>query len=146
MQKEIYNYLINKKLRNQKDHITIHLKNSKNKKITISSDLLRLKQILLNLVNNALKFTEKGSITFGYELKKNTILFYVSDTGIGISSNQNIKVFNRFTKLSSTKGKVYPGFGLGLYITYQILKKHKFLLTYSHKDGENKFTLKTFSS
>ncbi len=120
MLKEIYEYLMSERLRNQKDHITVNLKKQGKHNPVIYSDLLRLKQILLNLVNNALKFTEKGSITLGYETNNSTITFYVCDTGIGISNHQNDKVFDRFTKISSYKRKIYPGFGLGLSISKQL--------------------------
>ncbi len=84
---------------------------------TIQTDALRLKQIISNLVDNALKFTEHGFVEFGYLLESNTkIKFFVKDTGIGISEGLQDFIFNRFTKIEEDKSKLYRGAGLGLSI------------------------------
>jgi PAS domain S-box-containing protein len=82
---------------------------------SIYSDEQKIHQILSNLINNALKFTHYGSITFGYKIKNDLIEFYVSDTGIGIPQNSVEEIFDRFKReeLSSSK---YEGTGLGLSI------------------------------
>lgn len=86
----------------------------------IHTDKNRLLQILSNFVNNALKFTEKGQITFGYKILDNQDLyFYVSDTGTGIPENHQQEIFNRFIKLDSFK----TGTGLGLAICQMLIKK-----------------------
>jgi signal transduction histidine kinase len=85
--------------------------------IVIMTDKVKLKQIFINLISNALKFTEKGSIEAGYKLvENNKILFYVSDTGIGIPSDKQIAVFERFTQLKQTSKMNIGGTGLGLSI------------------------------
>lgn len=84
----------------------------------IVSDASRLKQILINLLNNALKFTVQGHISFGYEQKDNkTILFFVKDTGIGIPDNAKAIVFERFRQADDAKTREYGGAGLGLTIS-----------------------------
>ena len=67
----------------------------------IDTDPDRLNQVLMNLLNNAAKFTTKGSITFGYELRDDEIYFYVRDTGIGIPDQDAERLFSRFTKLNN---------------------------------------------
>lgn len=85
---------------------------------TIYCDFFRLNQILINLVNNALKFTKQGRVTVGCKLQDtNTILFYVEDTGIGIPEDKISVIFERFRQASDENtSKVYGGTGLGLSI------------------------------
>lgn len=72
----------------------------------------RLSQLMINLVTNAIKFTEKGSIRFGYEMRENELYFYVTDTGCGIPKDKQQNIFGRFVKLNSFA----HGTGLGLSI------------------------------
>jgi PAS domain S-box-containing protein len=84
-------------------------------------DSLRIKQVVLNLINNALKFTDKGSVTFGIELRKKKFLFYVKDTGFGIDDKDKKHVFDRFYKSRDTK-RLYKGTGLGLAICKSLVE------------------------
>jgi signal transduction histidine kinase len=86
------------------------------------TDPYRLKQILLNLLNNAIKFTPKGSIDFCYfpNDAKTHLIFYIKDTGIGIAKDQQGKIFERFTKVADIKTKHYRGTGLGLSIALKL--------------------------
>jgi signal transduction histidine kinase/CheY-like chemotaxis protein len=93
-----------------------------NSNYVINTDPLRLKQILLNLLNNSIKFTPEGSIEFCYfpNEAKTHIVFYIKDTGIGISKDQQEKIFERFTKVADIKTKHYRGTGLGLSIALKL--------------------------
>ncbi|MDX1285696.1 MAG: ATP-binding protein, partial [Draconibacterium sp.] len=87
----------------------------------IYSDQQRIKQVFSNLIANSLKFTEKGAITFGYELNDNSeIVCFVKDTGIGIPKEKQESIFERFTKLDSFS----QGTGLGLAISKNIVELH----------------------
>ncbi len=79
-------------------------------------DESKFKQILTNILNNAIKFTELGSINFGCKLKGNFVEFFVSDTGIGIDPEEKDSIFECFRKTESAKRKIYGGTGLGLAI------------------------------
>ncbi len=90
----------------------------------IYSDKLRLRQVLTNLVGNALKFTPKGKIEFGYELlpTENVLKFYVSDTGIGIPKDKQEIIFHRFRQADANTTSQYGGTGLGLAICKSLVE------------------------
>lgn len=85
----------------------------------IHTERNRLSQLLINLINNAIKFTTEGSINFGYELRDKEIYFYVTDTGCGIPNEKQKSIFGRFVKLNNFA----QGTGLGLSIC-QTLVEH----------------------
>jgi len=90
-------------------------------------DPVRLHQVILNLVSNAVKFTNKGKITVSVRLlseddKNATIEFAVTDTGIGISQNKLEKIFDNFQQASSGTSRLYGGTGLGLAIVKQLVE------------------------
>jgi CheY-like chemotaxis protein len=82
----------------------------------IITDEAKLNQIITNLVSNAIKFTEKGQIEIGYRVDKNELEFYVSDTGIGISPENQKVIFDRFRQVEEAPTRNYGGTGLGLAI------------------------------
>ena len=86
------------------------------KESTIFTDKTKLNKILSNLLENALKFTNKGFIEMGYELKNNKLELYVKDTGIGIDSKMHKSIFERFSQGEKDLTKVTGGLGLGLSI------------------------------
>jgi PAS domain S-box-containing protein len=83
----------------------------------IVADKTKLTQILSNLISNALKFTDKGSIILSCGLKDNYLEFSVADTGIGIPIQYHDKVFNRFYQVQNSDTRLYEGTGLGLAIS-----------------------------
>lgn len=93
----------------------------------ISCDEFRLKQILMNLVGNAIKFTTKGSVTLrlGPNInthRKGNLLFQIIDTGIGITKEQQKKLFSPYSQADSTTMKAYGGTGLGLVISKKLVE------------------------
>jgi len=84
------------------------------KKSDIIGDRSKILQIVHHLVHNAIKFTESGKVVFGYKFRTNEIEFYVTDTGIGISEEQQSKIFDRFTQANPIVQVNYGGTGLGL--------------------------------
>ncbi|MBK8783053.1 MAG: hypothetical protein IPO22_14885 [Anaerolineales bacterium] len=91
---------------------------------TIEGDPLRLSQALLNYLHNAIKFTERGTITVTVVNERNQILFEVSDTGIGIAEEDQERVFEPFETILEDKNDPRLGFGLGLKIVEHIISLH----------------------
>lgn len=106
----------------------------------LNGDSLRLGQLLVNIANNAVKFTEKGGVKIDVELvssKKDycVIRFTVTDTGIGIDSKSVDSIFNAFVQQDASVARKYGGTGLGLSICRQIVN--------CWSDGEEKITVKS---
>jgi len=96
--------------------------------ITAPVDKLKLRQVIINLLDNAIKFTETGGILYGFEPtfnsagKIDSVNIFVQDTGIGIADDKQRHIFNRFTKLNEAGKKIYSGTGLGLSIVNQYVQ------------------------
>jgi len=82
----------------------------------IISDSTKLQQILTNLLNNAIKFTDVGDVTFGYKLQNNELQFHVRDSGIGIGEEHFEQIFDRFYQTDLSISRHFEGAGLGLSI------------------------------
>jgi signal transduction histidine kinase len=83
----------------------------------IITDELMVKKVLSNIINNAVKFTEKGHITVSYLVSGDEIEFSIEDTGIGISAEFLPSLFSRFHKADTSQSQYYEGLGLGLSIS-----------------------------
>lgn len=91
--------------------------------LTINIDKDKIEQVIMNLLSNALKFTEKGGITIGLDNKENEVVVYVKDTGVGIAKENFDKVFDKFKQIDN-KVKTEKGSGLGLVIAKHIVEAH----------------------
>lgn len=89
---------------------------------SVMLDSNRLKQVLLNLLTNAIKFTDKGNIILNIKKINNTIEFLVEDTGCGISNEDKEKLFKAFTQLNNKTSAMNQGTGLGLIISKELVK------------------------
>jgi PAS domain S-box-containing protein len=88
----------------------------------IESDETKIKQVLINFVGNAIKFTEKGSVVIGHEFKGDFVRFFISDTGIGIPKKFHENIFERFRQIENTSTRKYGGTGLGLAISKSLIE------------------------
>jgi len=107
-----------------KEHIKLIL-NNKNEvgDLTLYTDCKRIKQVISNLLTNAIKFTNKGYIEFGYILKDlSTLHFYVKDTGIGLPEDKFKDIFEKFTVVNVALSKKIGGAGLGLTISKHLIE------------------------
>ena len=84
--------------------------------VIIKTDIGKVNNILIKLVKNAIKFSDDGSIEFGYSINNNELEFYVKDHGIGIPENRQKVIFDRFVQADDYETRQYEGVGLGLSI------------------------------
>jgi two-component system phosphate regulon sensor histidine kinase PhoR len=92
--------------------------------VMIEADRNRLIQILTNLVENAIKFTEKGGVAFGTAQENGLTYFYVEDTGIGIAQKHLPRLGERFYRVDPGRSRNLGGTGLGLAIVKHLVKAH----------------------
>ncbi len=90
----------------------------------VSADEARLKQVLRNLLENALKFTEKGDVKIGVYCNKDEMIFCVKDTGIGISKEDQEIIFDKFRQAQGGTTKEFRGTGLGLSVAKELVELH----------------------
>ncbi len=115
----------------------------------VSGDPTRLRQVLLNLINNAIKFTEKGSVTIELlnpnEDNLSYIQFCVRDTGIGISKEAQMRLFTPFTQAEKSTSRKYGGTGLGLAISNRLIEAMGGKITVDSEENQGStfhFTIK----
>ncbi|MFO7863159.1 MAG: response regulator, partial [Salinivirgaceae bacterium] len=110
------------KAQKKKEHIDITINNPfANRDFIVRTDPFRLRQVFVNLLGNALKFTDKGTIELGVIPINDMLEFYVKDTGIGINEGHKEEIFHRFRKIDEEKSRLYRGAGLGLAICKDIV-------------------------
>ena len=143
---EIMNDIEEKIVENKKNiklFFELYNDNNNNKKIIVEADKNRLSQVISNLLNNAIKFTDEGSITVIVETKKinnnnnnnsNKVIVSIKDTGTGIDSEILPKLFTKFATTSSIAG----GTGLGLFISKSIIEMHGGSIWAFNNDEKNK--------
>lgn len=122
--KDVYNTL---RIKAQEKSINFKLNIDKNADLILLGDSVRLKQILMNVVNNAIKFTDSGYVELRCSYKKDSksrimVKFDVIDTGIGIPENKIEDIFEQFKQADSTIAKKYGGTGLGLTICKHLVE------------------------
>ena len=112
-------------LENKQDNIDFVFSPDRNfPNLNVRVDPNRLKQILNNLLSNALKFTDSGKIELGYFVHEHEIEFFVIDTGIGIPKEFHSILFQRFRKIDQGDQRLYAGTGLGLVISKSLIEMH----------------------
>jgi two-component system phosphate regulon sensor histidine kinase PhoR len=97
---------------------------TKNKLPPISGDSFRLEQLFINIIDNAVKYTEKGKITISLEKKDKNVLIKIQDTGIGVAKEHLSRIFERFYVVDKSRSRKLGGTGLGLSIVKHIALLH----------------------
>ncbi len=124
---ELFNHFSEFRSKMSKSHIELRYPNYHGNELELSTDALRFRQIISNLVSNALKFTERGFVELGYlqglpesapeDAPENAVTFYVKDSGIGIPKDKLALVFERFGQAYDSHAHLFGGTGLGLTIS-----------------------------
>jgi signal transduction histidine kinase/ligand-binding sensor domain-containing protein len=129
---------------NKKPKVKIKLNNQiRSESLTIHSDEYRIRQILSNLMSNALKFTESGYVELHVRADQTSLLLSVIDTGHGIPIEEQKNIFNQFVKLDSDQLMAKRGIGLGLAISNRLAKMLNGELTVTSEEGKgSEFTLR----
>jgi PAS domain S-box-containing protein len=99
---------------------------NKKHKIAVQADKFRIYQVLTNLLTNAIKYSpEGGEVIIAVRKDAGKVTVSVSDSGIGITKEQQKKIFDRLYQVTDPKEKTFPGLGMGLFISKEIIKRHK---------------------
>ena len=96
----------------------------KNPEVEVYADRERIGQVINNLISNAVKYSKGSDIKVSVTLTGSRLVCSVADKGIGISKNEQLKIFDRFYRVSGHDLHTYPGLGLGLYISKEIIQRH----------------------
>jgi signal transduction histidine kinase/CheY-like chemotaxis protein len=122
---DLYTFFNEIKYKQEKEHISFRVLNlNDDENSFFYTDGNRVRQILTNLIGNALKFTEKGTVEFGYinMLEDKKFRFYVKDTGIGIPPDKMDIIFERFRQVEEGSTRKYGGTGIGLFISKHLVR------------------------
>lgn len=113
----------NQKVKRSKTHIDLRLHTAYEGDFFLMTDPFRFRQIMMNLLTNALKFIDEGFVEFGYtEMHNEQVQFFVKDTGIGIEKEKSNIIFQRFGQVDTTYKRNLDGTGLGLAITHHLVE------------------------
>ena len=125
---ELYESFSETELKENKNvELIVEVENT-DENLSINTDPYRFRQVMNNLIGNAIKFTDQGFIKFGYQISpegyKNFIRFFVQDTGIGLNKKEQKEIFEQFRKIDSGENnKLYRGAGLGLAISQNLINE-----------------------
>ena len=105
-------------------NLSLFIEPDSDHEVDINADKIRLRQVMINLINNSVKFTENGRISICVAREENNVLISVKDTGIGIPIHQLESVFQEFTQVDTSTTRKIGGTGLGLPISRRLIEMH----------------------
>jgi len=117
---DIQNFMYERDSTLFENEIIFEINNQLNNDFVLTTDFIRLKIIIFHLLDNAIKFTRKGTILLTINKFENSVVFAVQDSGIGIDAAKFDYIFERFTKIEEYNKQLYSGTGLGLYIAKKL--------------------------
>ena len=123
----------------QRKHIALHVQIKKG--IIVKAQEDKLIQLIINIINNALKYTDSGSVTVSTYMQNDHAVFEVKDTGVGLSEDDKVKIFERFYRVEKSRNRNTGGAGLGLSIVKNIADAHGWKIDVE-SDGKSGTTFK----
>lgn len=115
--------IVKMKMKHGKDHLAVDVKLPRNKQsFFVQTDKKRLRQVLIHLLDNAVKFTGKGSIQYGFKPDGENLLFWVADTGLGISEAKQRMIFVMFNQVEQSYTRETGGLGIGLTVSQKLVE------------------------
>jgi signal transduction histidine kinase len=105
-------------------NVALYVEDDSDQETEVEADRIRIRQVMLNLVGNSVKFTEKGHISVRADRQGDKMLIRVQDTGIGIPSELQENIFQEFTQVDSSATRKVGGTGLGLPISRRLIEMH----------------------
>jgi two-component system sensor histidine kinase BaeS len=102
----------------------------------INVDLLRIEQVIYNIVENAIKYTDKGEVDIETRQNNHFIMIIITDTGIGIPDPELLKIWDRFYRIEKSRARKTGGTGLGLYIVKQLIEAHHGEIKVKSSEGQ----------
>jgi signal transduction histidine kinase len=105
-------------------NLALYIEPDSDHEVEINADKIRLRQVMINLINNSIKFTEKGKIAIHVAREENNVLISVKDTGLGIPVDLLESVFQEFTQVDTSTTRKVGGTGLGLPISRKLIQMH----------------------
>ncbi len=106
-------------------------------RMNVSADKFRISQLITNLLNNAIKYSHAGGkIRVVLSANNHNVILSVEDKGIGISKDNQTEIFNKFYRVDSPSNRSYPGLGLGLYISSEIIRRHHGKIWVNSQEGK----------
>lgn len=115
--------IVKMKRKHGKDHLAVDVKLPRKKQaFVVQTDKKRLRQVLIHLLDNAVKFTGKGSIQYGFKPDDENLLFWVSDTGLGISEAKQRMIFVMFNQVEQSYTRETGGLGIGLTVSQKLVE------------------------
>jgi len=146
---QVYALFMSSSVYKSKTGLQLVVKKNLPESLSMFTDPDRLRQILINLIGNSLKFTDCGYVEFGYAMKEEMLEFYVKDTGIGISDEKQKVIFDRFTQADDSLTRKFGGSGLGLAISKgmtELLGGHLWVHSELHQGSTFHFTIPYITS
>jgi signal transduction histidine kinase len=105
--------------------------------IRVKADIEKIKHVFLNLLDNAIKFTDKGgNVYISARMKESMVEVCVEDTGIGISEEFHEKIFDRFYQVDATSTRRFGGTGMGLAVAKEIINTHGGIIWVQSREGK----------
>lgn len=124
------------KIKAGQQHVELHYSAPTHPVPTLSLDEQKTRQVIMNLIDNAINYSPKGTVKVSLEVVGNQVMFKVIDNGIGVPEAEQAKLFNKFYRASNAKDERADGTGIGLYLVKRVVEQQGGTLIFESKQGQ----------